>query len=137
MQKFSSKKDWWVVAFVICLSGLLIQLLLTMQSRGTLITYPLHTATYVFTVVIMWWTLFNTRYVIENNQLFIRCLFIKWQIPLADIQRVSKTNNSMASPALSLDRLKIEYSKNGQNKVVLVSPKYKQEFCDAIQHTLT
>ncbi|WP_257222498.1 MULTISPECIES: hypothetical protein [unclassified Acinetobacter] len=42
MYTFSSKKDWWVVAFIVCMSGLLIQLLLTMQAKGTMQQYPVH-----------------------------------------------------------------------------------------------
>ena len=44
MHVFRSKKDWWLLAFVICMSGLLLQLLLTMQAKGTMQQYPLHTA---------------------------------------------------------------------------------------------
>ena len=136
MQKFSSKKDWWVLAFLVCLSGLLVQLLLTMQAKGNISAYPVHSATYIITIFIIWWPLFNTRYVVENEQLIVRCMFLKWIIPLNQIQRVSPTTNSIASPALSLDRIKIEYTKNGENKFILLSPRDKTAFCDAIHQKL-
>ena len=42
MRVFRSKKDWWLLAFLICMSGLLLQLLLTMQAKGTMAQYPVH-----------------------------------------------------------------------------------------------
>ncbi len=35
MQKFRSKIDWWILAFFIAMSGLLLQLVLTMYAKGT------------------------------------------------------------------------------------------------------
>ena len=136
MQKFRSKKEWWVLAFIVCMTGLIIQLLVTMQAKGNIAAYPVHTATYIITVFILWWPIFNTRYVIDEKYLNIHCMFLTWKIQLTDIQRISKTNNSVASPALSLDRLKVEYTKNGENKFILVSPQQQKAFCDAVNMQL-
>ncbi|WP_180113627.1 PH domain-containing protein [Acinetobacter sp. YH12063] len=135
MQVFRSKKDWWVVAFIVCMSGLLIQLLLTMQAKGTMQQYPLHTAVYILTVLLLWWPIFNTRYQISATELNIRSMFLRWQIPLQDIQRISASQDLSAAPALSIKRLKIEYIQNGQRKFVMVSPKDKQAFTKALQQT--
>ena len=136
MQTFRSKKDWWVLAFVICMSGLLIQLLLTMYAKGTMPAFPVHTGVYFITIFVLWWPVFNTKYTIKAGQLTIRCLFLRWSIPLSDIQKVSVTNNSVASPALSLDRLKIDYLKDGKAKFILVAPRNKAKFCEAIEQQL-
>ena len=122
MQTFRSKKDWWVLAFAICMSGLLIQLLLTMYAKGTMSAFPVHTGVYFITIFVLWWPVFNTRYQVDAERLQIRCMFLKWDIPRDSIQKISKTNNSVASPALSLKRLKIDYLQAGQPKFVLVSP---------------
>ncbi|MFV5502021.1 hypothetical protein VXP95_04225, partial [Acinetobacter sp. 226] len=71
MHVFRSKKDWWLLAFVICMSGLLLQLLLTMQAKGTMQQYPLHTAVYILTIIILWWPLWSTRYS-QTTLLFIQ-----------------------------------------------------------------
>jgi hypothetical protein len=63
---------------------------------------------YALTIVLLWWPLWSTRYVVDQEQLTIRSLCFKWIIPLTAIQSVSETDNSISSPALSLDRLKIE-----------------------------
>lgn len=133
VQKIHSKKDWWVLAFIVCMTGLLVQLLMTMQAKGNITAYPLHTATYIITILVLWWPVFNTRYVIDHENLIIHCIFLKWTIKLSDIQKIERTSNSVASPALSLDRLKIEYTKNGKQKFVLVSPRNKATFCQALQ----
>lgn len=131
MYTFSSKKDWWVVAFIVCMSGLLIQLLLTMQAKGTMQQYPVHTAVYVLTVLILWWP-FNTRYQITKTHLNIRSMFVRWRIPLVEIQRVSPSQDLSAAPALSIKRLKIEYVQEGKAKFVMVSPKDQQAFAQAL-----
>lgn len=131
MYTFSSKKDWWVVAFIVCMSGLLIQLLLTMQAKGTMQQYPVHTAVYVLTVLVLWWP-FNTRYQITETHLNIRSMFVRWHIPLAEIQRVNPSQDLSAAPALSIKRLKIEYVQEGKAKFVMVSPKDQQAFAQAL-----
>ncbi len=91
------------------MSGLLIQLLLTMYAKGTMPAFPVHTGVYFITIFVLWWPVFNTRYQVDAERLQIRCMFLKWDIPRDSIQKISKTNNSVASPALSLKRLKIDY----------------------------
>ena len=100
MHVFRSKKDWWLVAFIICMSGLLVQLLLTMQAKGTMQQYPLHTAVYILTIFILWWPLWSTRYVVENGVLTIKSLWLSWQIPLSAIQSIQPTDHSIIATAL-------------------------------------
>ena len=136
MQIFRSKIDWWVLGFLICLTGLLLQLLLTMQAKGTLLQFPVHAAVYVMTIAFIWWPAWNTKYTVDEEYLSIRCLFLTWKIKRSEIQSISKTNNSVASPALSLKRLKVDYVKEGEPKFVLVSPRNQQAFCDALNQPL-
>ncbi|OTG88050.1 hypothetical protein B9T31_00545 [Acinetobacter sp. ANC 4558] len=133
MQKFHTKIDWWVYAFLICLTGLLIQLLITMQAKGNITAYPFHSITYLLTILVIWWPVANTRYVVDHENLIITCMFLKWKIKLSDIEKIEPTSNSVSSPALSLNRLKIEYTKGGKNKFVLVSPRNKDKFYQALQ----
>ena len=121
MHVFRSKKDWWLLAFVICMSGLLLQLLLTMQAKGTMQQYPLHTAVYVLTIIILWWPLWSTRYVVDNGVLTIKSLWLSWKIPLSEIQSIQPTDHSIIAPALSLKRLRIDYTEGGVQKFILVS----------------
>ncbi len=134
MHVFRSKKDWWLLAFVICMSGLLLQLLLlTMQAKGTMQQYPLHTAVYVLTIIILWWPLWSTRYVVDNEVLTIKSLWLSWKIPLSEIQSIQPTDHSIIAPALSLKRLRIDYTDAGMQKFILVSPKDQTAFIQALQ----
>jgi len=133
VQKFRSKMDWWFLGFIIAMSGLLAQLILTTNGKGILMQNLLFVVVYALTIVLLWWPLWSTRYVVDQEQLTIRSLCFKWIIPLTAIQSVSETDNSISSPALSLDRLKIEYLKQGQTKTILVSPKDKVAFKAALK----
>jgi|SRR5690606_34916331 len=133
MHVFRSKKDWWLLAFVICMSGLLLQLLLTMQAKGTMQQYPLHTAVYVLTIIILWWPLWSTRYVVDNGVLTIKSLWLSWQIPLSTIRSIQPTEHSIIAPALSLKRLRIDYTEDGVQKFILVSPKDQAAFIKVLQ----
>lgn len=133
MQKFRSKKDWWILGFVIAMTGLLLQLLLTMYAKGSMAQYPVHTLIYVLTIAVLWWPVWSTQYRIEEEQLVVSSMFLTWKIPLSTIQKISPSNNSVSSPALSLDRLRIDYQKQGKAKFILISPKDKQAFTQALQ----
>ncbi|MCZ2156874.1 MAG: PH domain-containing protein [Bryobacterales bacterium] len=67
----------------------------------------------------------STYYVFEGGILRVRCGPLRWSIPLDHIHRVEPSRNSRSSPALSLDRLRIDY---GCGKFVLVSPEDKEGF---------
>ncbi|HEX5381677.1 MAG TPA: PH domain-containing protein [Acinetobacter sp.] len=133
MQKFRSKKDWWILGFIIAMTGLLLQLLLTMYAKGSMAQYPVHTLIYVLTIAVLWWPVWSTQYRIEAEQLVVSSMFLTWKIPLSTIQKISPSNNSVSSPALSLDRLRIDYQKEGKAKFILISPKDKQAFTQALQ----
>ena len=128
MQTFRSKIDWWILGFIISMTGLLLQLLLTMYAKGTMVQYPEHTTVYILTIILLWSPLFTTRYYLDTNTLTVRSLFFKWTIPLVNIQKISHTDHLDISPALSLKRLKIEYLQEGKPKQVLVSPRDQQGF---------
>ena len=133
MQKFRSKVDWWFLGFIVAMSGLLAQLILTTYGKGILMQNLLFVVVYALTILVLWWPLWSTRYVVDQEQLIIRSLWFKWVIPLTAIQSVKETDHSISSPALSLDRLKIEYLQQGQTRSVLVSPKDKAGFRAALE----
>ena len=68
------------------------------------------------------------RYVINEEQLKIGTGILpgKTTIDIKTIKSVSKSNNPLSSPALSLKRLEIKYGNNFD--YVLISPNNRQEF---------
>ena len=79
----------------------------------------------------MGWILFSVYYVITANDLLVRAAFFRWRIPLDQITEVYPTHNPLSSPALSLDRLRVNYERpSGRTWWVMISPKEKEQFLD-------
>lgn len=76
------------------------------------------------------WLLFSTRYTLEATQLLAQSGPFKWVVPLADIKSITPSNNPLSSPALSLDRLRIDY---GKGRMLLISPRDKEQFLQDIE----
>lgn len=71
------------------------------------------------------WLLCSTTYTLASAQLTIRCGPFSWQVPIKDIRAVQPTRDPLSSPALSLDRLRIDY---GRGKSIMVSPVDRERF---------
>lgn len=76
------------------------------------------------------WLLLSTRYTLRQGELTVRSGPFRWRIKVADISSITPTSNPLSSPALSLDRLRIEYSRN---KSLLISPRDKEQFIRDIE----
>lgn len=78
------------------------------------------------------WIWFKTGYTIENNILKIKYGPFKRDIKIDDIQSIRETKNPFTAPALSMDRIEINYAKfntieiSPKNKIELVSQLKKQ-----------
>ncbi|WP_174990291.1 PH domain-containing protein [Pandoraea captiosa] len=81
-------------------------------------------------VLLPLWILLDTRYLLTSDELRIHCGPLRWQIPIQDIIYISATRSLFASPALSLDRLRIDYR---DGRMVMVSPRDKEPFIAAIK----
>ena len=128
---FHSKIDWWL--------GLLLLSLTIM-----FVLFPLWEWKYnnersikskVFVTIFMWSLAlltplsFNIEYRLTNTQLLIETGLRKTQIELKDITEITPSRNSVSSPALSLDRLKVQYG----DKSILISPRDKDAFIEAVK----
>jgi Bacterial PH domain len=76
------------------------------------------------------WTLMSTSYAIDAASLQVRSGPFHWAIALEDIRSVSATRDVTSAPALSLDRLRIEY---GVRRSILVSPRERAAFIADLQ----
>ena len=72
-----------------------------------------------------WWVLNTTDYTVTDRSLEIRSGPFQWSISLAGITRIELTRNSASSPALSLDRLRIQYEAGAQT---MISPENRRDF---------
>ena len=89
-------------------------------------------AVYVLTILFIVYLFLTTNYTIYNQQtLIVKSGFLmNKKIDINSITKISKTNNPISSPALSLDRIEIFYNKYDS---VIISPKNEQEFIQDLQ----
>lgn len=129
--RFESKRDGWILAVAILVPVLALAVISTQWylSRRD-VRGPLAGAVIVVLAIIVFvgWLFRTTYYVIEGDVLVIRSAFLTWRIPIRDITAVTPTRNPLSSPALSLDRLRIDYG----TRFILVSPAERQRFVDAL-----
>ena len=69
------------------------------------------------------------RYGLDDTHLLVRFGLCRQRIVLADISEVHPTSNPLSSPALSLDRLHVQYGE-GFFKAVMISPADRNRFLD-------
>ena len=77
------------------------------------------------------WLPFSASYTLTATDLLVRAAFFRWRVPLDQIIEVFPTHNPLSSPALSLDRLRVNYQRpSGRTWWVMISPKEKKQFLD-------
>lgn len=125
-----SKKDTWLVSliWVSVLVPLAIGILLLLRRDGDKsLGWTLTTIGAVTGLVILLLT-YPLRYEILPSELKVRCGLMRWRVPLASIQEVRPTKNPSSAPAWSLDRVQIDYLKDGETRSLLISPQDKSAF---------
>jgi hypothetical protein len=74
--------------------------------------------------------LLDTNYTVTGEELRIHSGPFRWRIALSEVRAVSPSRSWLSSPALSLDRIRVQY---GVARSVLVSPREKQRFVDCLR----
>lgn len=121
---FKSKIDTALVIFLSALLGPVIILMVVMKSWSGLSIVVATTSfiVHLFTA---------TYYQIEADQLRIKSGFIyNKTIPISAIKYIVKSKNILSSPALSFDRIEIQY---GKGDYVLISPLERATFIAFLQ----
>jgi hypothetical protein len=96
----------------------------TLPERNHDAAVALHVVS-LFCLAVCVWTLLATYYVIDATSLVVRSGPFHWTISLRDIRSVKPSRDIRSGPALSFDRLRIEY---GAGRVLMVSPREKEAF---------
>lgn len=129
--RYASKIDWWLLGLLVFLvllgsSVIVAQILLGVQplSAGILLVLP---------VTVVSWLFLSTYYQVDQSYLWVRSGPFRWQIPLKGIVSVYPTHNSVGGPALSIDRLCVEYQlSSGHKRTLLISPAQKTQFLEEL-----
>ena len=125
MDVFKSKIDkpillCLILSIVACLLGISVMLKI-----GGGVNYALAIFMLAFGIGFPLWIMLSTKYIITDETLEIISGPFGWNIPMDSILSVTETQQAITSPALSFDRLEIKY---GEEKIILISPKDKQQF---------
>lgn len=74
---------------------------------------------------------FPVEYGLDDTHLVVRFGICRRRIPLTDISEVYPTRNPLSAPALSLDRLHVQFGQ-GIFKAVMISPADRERFLDEL-----
>jgi hypothetical protein len=127
---FRSKIDAWLGLLLLAAGGMVagasVQLMVAPIGAARLLGLPL----LAFGAGLPLWLLATTRYAVEPELLRIYSGPLRWVVPLREITRVARSRNPLSAPALSLDRLRIDY---GSGRWCLVSPADREGFLRALR----
>jgi hypothetical protein len=129
---YRSKADAWLVtALCLAIAGSL-GAAYAMLSSASMSATPLAMAAVSISIGsgLPAWLLLSTRYTLEARQLVVQSGPFCWRIDYAEIEAITPTSNPSSSPALSLDRLRIDY---GRGKMLMISPRDRSNFLLAIE----
>ncbi|MFL6253795.1 MAG: PH domain-containing protein [Pyrinomonadaceae bacterium] len=127
---YSSKKDWWLfgLAWGVGPALIVVGLFNVLVPFGNpALGWELIRAGGV-TMLAVLPTTYPLNYEITQTELIARCGFMRWRVPLANIQEAAPSSSAASAPAWSLDRVRVEYLKGGQSCALLVSPPDKWVF---------
>lgn len=127
---FPSKTDFWstiiirgVISFTLFLFG---TVFITSKSLSGILGAGL----FLLLFGLAFWVEFSTGYLLNAEELIVRCGPFRHKIDLGTIKKVRRTNDIAAAPALSVDRLAIHY---GNGEYALISPTDAEKFICELQ----
>jgi hypothetical protein len=122
---YRSQVDSWLLV-VFALSALAaVGACLSLLFYGSYLEWMVGALTLGLGIGLPLWILQSTTYTVTTGFLVIRSGPFHWGVPLRQIKKITPTRNPLSSPALSLDRLRIEYS---DVKAIMISPENRKEF---------
>jgi hypothetical protein len=133
---FESKEDWWLVAFVwaaLALGPTITVVAAVVDWPG----WPVFVVTLAACLVgpaIVFVLACPVRYILSGDTLLIRSgLVLRWRVPIGGIEAIEPSRTMLASPAWSLDRIRITYRDRSAGKQELViSPQAREAFYEAV-----
>lgn len=122
MLNFQSKKDIWLSVLIWGVIILLFFMMITEQNLVMFIVGILNNA-------LLLWLWFDTNYKIDDENLIVKNGPFKSTIDIKSIHKLRATKTLLAGPALSIDRIEIQYKRYD---FVIVSPKEKNKFIESL-----
>ena len=128
MSRHRSKVDWWVwvlsaLALVVGVSYIALGLVVRRIPLWILGIYAASAALVISVSLPLY-------YDISEDRLTVRMGLVRWHIPLESIRWAAPSNAPWKAPAMSMDRLRIQYRQGGVESSILISPADKERFLD-------
>ena len=127
---YRSKIDAWLLAVLALAMAVSLFVTFMIFSTGSPVAWLVAAVTAGIGVGLPLWLLLSTRYTLEPRRLVVQSGPFKWRIAVADITSITPSSNPLSSPALSLDRLRIDY---GRSSSLMISPRNKDQFVREIE----
>jgi hypothetical protein len=127
---YRSKIDAWLLAVLALAMAVSLVVTFMTFSAGSPVAWLVAAVTVGIGVGLPLWLLLSTRYTLEPRRLVVQSGPFKWHIAVADITSITSSSNPLSSPALSLDRLRIDY---GRSSSLMISPRTKDQFVRDIE----
>lgn len=130
--RFNSKVDIWLGVLIISVALMVLKAayLIFLQPYGVFEAAML----VVLGAVLPVWILLSTTYYVVNENLWIHSGPFRWKIRTLSISNISFSRSWASNPALSLDRIVIEYDRG---RSIMVSPKERTKFLIAIRDSIS
>ena len=122
MLNFQSKKDIWLAVLI---WGVIILMFFMMITEQNIVVYIVG----ILNNALLLWLWFGTNYKIDDENLIVRSGPFKSTIDIKSIKKLRATKTLLAGPALSIDRIEIQYKRYDS---VIVSPKEKNKFIESL-----
>jgi hypothetical protein len=137
---FQSRKDVWLVGVLLAaaVGDLLGAVVLAVIGPPSIVLKVFLPVVLVAAASVIVWSLLGTSYRLRGEELLIRCGPFHSRVRVTKIDSVSPTHNSLAAPALSLDRLELRLV--NPSRLVFLSPAEPAKFIaslKAIKPTIT
>ncbi len=134
---FPSRVDLWLVILVVAVFVLVFAFHYVVPKESKLRTsrktHVRFLASVVPTAIFCVWLFTTTKYSLFEDRLAIASGPFSWEIDIASIESITESNSTLASPALSLDRLLITYE---EGRSILISPLDKELFVENLSQRM-
>jgi len=119
-----SKIDIWIALLLVAGPLILVNLGIYLHKTGEEQNSLICISAGMLIGVVIWILAFPCQYTLEDKSLLAQAGILKWRIPYAEIQTVELSNSILSGPALSLQRIEVQYDRGR----ILISPNERDLF---------
>lgn len=127
---YKSKVDTWILVVLVFAMAVCVFASVAVAFSGSPDTRWALFMTIGFGILLPLWLLVSTHYTLDSRILVVRSGPMKWRVPISEISSITPTHSVLSSPALSLDRLRIDY---GRGRQLMISPSNREQFLKEIE----